>query len=600
MITVGEIQDRSADGLRRNLAIRSVDPDARTVEVAFASEAPVDRWFGVEVLSISAEAMRLDRLRNGGAVLLDHKSDEQVGVVETVQVGADGKARALLRFGRGAKAAEVFKDIEDGIRRHVSVGYVVHGVSVEERTGEADMVRVVDWEPFEISIVAIPADTSVGVGRSANEVKNMNVRTASTGSSDQRQNNTPRAAGAGSDGSRVSDVLQMGEAYGADDLAARILREGGGADEMRRALLEKMNRGGGRPLGERDQIGMTEREVNSFSIVRLVRHLVAPDARTAEDAALELEASRSFAQRTGRDPEGAYLPPDLLLSRGFARRDMNTGTEALGGALVATHLLAESFVDALRNRLAVFSAGATILPGLVGNIRIPRLAGGAAHEWLAESGAATNQQANFDTIAMSPKTIAVSIPITRRLLIQSTPAVESVLRSDIIARMALGIDAAALNGDPSPNAPTGLREVIVDEAADWGTANKPTFAEIVALETAVAAANADTGQQAYIYGAAMGGHLKTTPMEPGAPYFVEGPDGVVNGHSRHKSNQAQAGDVFFGNWQDMIIGMWSGLDLRADTATLAASDGLVLRAFQDCDVGIRHLGSFALGKNATV
>ncbi|QCO56624.1 hypothetical protein EOK75_12405 (plasmid) [Pseudorhodobacter turbinis] len=72
-----------------------------------------------------------------------------------------------------------------------------------------------------------------------------------------------------------------------------------------------------------------------------------------------------------------------------------------------------------------YGAGVTLLPGLVGNIRIPRLAGGAAHEWLPEAGAASDQQANFDTIAMSPKTIVVSIPITRRLLLQSAPAVGS-------------------------------------------------------------------------------------------------------------------------------------------------------------------------------
>jgi hypothetical protein len=96
---------------------------------------------------------------------------------------------------------------------------------------------------------------------------------------------------------------------------------------------------------------------------------------------------------------------------------------------------------------------------------------------------------------------------------------------------------------------------------------------------------------------AMGGHLKTTQMEPSAPYFIEGPDGMVNGHPCNKSNQAEAGDVFFGNWHNMIIGMRASFDLCVDTATLAASDGLVLRALQDVDVGIRHAASFTLGQN---
>lgn len=596
MITAHDIQNRAPEGLFRTLDVRSVDSDARTCEVAFASETAVTRWFGDEILTVSSEAMRLDRLTSGAAVLMDHDWRDQVGVVESVTIGTDGVARAVLRFGRGTKAAEVFQDITDGIRRHVSVGYLVHGVDVKERDGKSDEVRIVDWEPLEISIVAVPADIATGVGRSATSQKDQTMPQGNTQTraGDQNQNPAPSAPDAGSEAFRVTQTLAMGEAYNADALAARILRQGGGPDELRRALLDQ---GGSRPLADAGLIGLTESESRNFSIVRLVRHLAAPDARTTEDAAFEIEASRAFAQRTGRDPDGAYLPPDLLFSRGFAQRDMNTGTESQGGALVATQLLAENFIDALTNRLAIYKAGATLLPGLVGNVKIPRLAGGAAHEWLAEAGAATNVAANFDVISMSPKTVAVSIPVTRRLLIQSTPGVENILRNDIIRSVALGIDAAALNGDASPNAPSGLRAAIEGDAIKWSTDDKPTFKEIVALETAVASANADEGGLAYLYNAAMGGHLKTTTIEDGTPYFIETPEGEANGHRRFKTNQVQGSDVFFGNWADLIIGTWSGLDLRADTATLAASDGLVLRAFQDVDVGIRHAASFALGTN---
>ncbi|MBW7055595.1 phage major capsid protein [Paracoccus bogoriensis] len=72
----------------------------------------------------------------------------------------------------------------------------------------------------------------------------------------------------------------------------------------------------------------------------------------------------------------------------------------------------------------------------------------------------------------------------------------------------------------------------------------------------------------------------------------------MSGYRRIKSSQARPGDAFFGNWTDLLVGMWSGLNLRADTWTLAASDGLVLRAFQDVDIAVRHRESFALGQNA--
>ena len=144
----------------------AVDADARTVDLSFSSEAQVERWYGVEILDHGAQ-VRMDRLRNSAPLLLNHDRDQQIGVVETAQIdGSDKRGRATVRFSRGALGEEIFRDVEDGIRGLVSVGYRIHKVEVEERD-KVEYVRVVDWEPFEISIVSIPADTSVGVGRNA-------------------------------------------------------------------------------------------------------------------------------------------------------------------------------------------------------------------------------------------------------------------------------------------------------------------------------------------------------------------------------------------------------------------------------------------------
>ncbi|MFN3312570.1 MAG: phage major capsid protein [Hyphomonas sp.] len=593
-VTAEEIRRRAGDGLNRAARVGAVDVVARTVQVAFASEAPVARWFGDEVLVISTEAMRTDRLDGGAAVLLNHDWDAQIGVVESVSIDA-GRARAVLRFGNGAAAREVFDDIADGIRRHVSVGYEVHQIEVEKRHGQPDLVRLIDWAPFEISIVAVPADPSVGVGRAAAmKGKNMAERTQpreAQGNSDDGSN-----GGEARERSRVQSLLDMGEQYRVQDLASEAIRNGATVEQLQSRIFARMNENGTRPLGDLHMIGLTEREADNFSIMNLVRHLVAPTEESARAAGFELEASRAFAQRTGREPQGAFVPPDVLLHRNF-NRAMNTGTAGQGAELVATQLLEGNFIDGLRNRLSIMQAGAIMLGGLIGNVAIPRLSGGASHEWLAEGGSVTDSRPSTDVVTMSPKTVATSIPITRRLMLQSTPAVETMVRNDLTARIAIAIDGAALNGDPSPNAPTGLRQLIAASAIDWTTDGQPTFPEIVALETAVATANADTGSLAYIYGAAMAGHLKTTPLQTGAPIFVEQGE-TVNGYRRYKSNQAQAGDVFFGNWSDVLLGMWSGLDIRADVWTLAASDGLVIRAFQDVDVAIRHPESFALGQTA--
>lgn len=152
----------------RSLTIvaREVDEENRTVELAFSSEEPYERWFGMEVLDHGAKSVRLDRLKNGAAVLVNHNTNDHVGVVQSVRIDGDRVGRAVVRFGRGARASEIFQDVVDGIRTLVSVGYIVHEMILEKDSDDAPAVyRVTDWEPLEVSLVAVPADPTVGVGK---------------------------------------------------------------------------------------------------------------------------------------------------------------------------------------------------------------------------------------------------------------------------------------------------------------------------------------------------------------------------------------------------------------------------------------------------
>lgn len=153
-------------------SVREIDSGARTVELAFASEHPVDRLFYVETLSLESSSVRAERLSFGAPLLDNHNPDCQIGVVESWRIDEDRVARAIVRFSKSAKGEEFFQDVIDGIRRSVSVGYLVH--KAQEISGKSKPeVRVTDWEPLEISIVSIPADVSVGVGRSATKEQNM-------------------------------------------------------------------------------------------------------------------------------------------------------------------------------------------------------------------------------------------------------------------------------------------------------------------------------------------------------------------------------------------------------------------------------------------
>ena len=154
----------------RTLNIRSgdIDSDNRTVDLSFSSELPVSRWFGQEILDHNPSSVNLERLNNSAAVLVDHRGD-QVGVVEKASI-KDKRGIATLRFSQNGKGADVFQDIQDGIRKNISFGYQVNELTLEkEIEGQDSVYRSNSWTPFEISVVGVPADHTVGVGRSQEE-----------------------------------------------------------------------------------------------------------------------------------------------------------------------------------------------------------------------------------------------------------------------------------------------------------------------------------------------------------------------------------------------------------------------------------------------
>lgn len=144
---------------------QAVNADERTVQLAFATENPVERWFGLEILDCKPKSVRLGRLRSAGPVLVGHDPDDHVGVVEKASVDKDGICRATVRFSRSARGQEILQDIADGIRTNISVGYLIHDNRLEGEKNGTSIYRITDWEPYEVSIVSMPADVSCGVGR---------------------------------------------------------------------------------------------------------------------------------------------------------------------------------------------------------------------------------------------------------------------------------------------------------------------------------------------------------------------------------------------------------------------------------------------------
>ena len=176
---MSEHQKRSVLGnYCRETTIDHVDTDSRTVELSFSSETPYGRWFGDEILCHDEECINLERFNNGlGAVLFNHDRDAVVGHIEKVWL-EDNRGKALVRFDTDEQSETIFQKVQSGTLQGVSVGYAINRYEVLEDedtkstngrfTGPAYVVT--DWEPLEISIVSVPADPTVGVGRSAEEI----------------------------------------------------------------------------------------------------------------------------------------------------------------------------------------------------------------------------------------------------------------------------------------------------------------------------------------------------------------------------------------------------------------------------------------------
>jgi HK97 family phage major capsid protein/HK97 family phage prohead protease len=587
----GDGEGRSLEGKYQRAELTTFDEvQDRIYEFPFSSEFPVARYFGNEILSHEASAANLSRLNDGAPLLFNHNPDKVIGVVERAYI--DGKRRrgyARVRFSRNAFAQEILSDVKDGVLRNVSFGYSID--KMEER-GSGDFVATA-WSPYEISVVSVPADPGVGIGRSFEADTPAASAAPSPDPIPSMENATPdlavvQAEAAQAERSRISDITALCDKHGMADLGRQMVESGRSIDEARAAVLDKLNIHQEPVTMQAADLGLSEKESRSFSFLRAINYLSNPTDRSArEAAAFEIEASEAAAAKLGRQSRGITIPQDVL------RRDLNVGTATAGGNLVATDLDAGSFIDLLRNASALDQAGATVLTGLTGNVAIPRQSGAATAYWVAESGSPTESQQTVDQVSLTPKTVAAFTDYSRRLMLQSSIDVENMVRNDLARVLALKIDLAGLYGTGSNSEPLGLKLTTGIGTENFAAA-APTFEEVVALESDVATANALLGSPVYLMNAAMRGGLKTTKKDAGSGMFImEGNE--VNGYRGVLSNQVAAGDLWFGNFADLIIGYFSGLDIMVDPYSNSTSGTVRVVAMQDVDIAVRHPESFSRG-----
>lgn len=598
------LQDRAMDPVTEQMMrsepvaltrAQQIDDEDRTLEFPFSSEYPVARYFGNEILAHTREAVDLTRLNDGAPLLFNHDPDKLIGVVERAWVDEDQKrGYARVRMSRNPFAQEVMNDVRDGVLRNVSFGYAINDM---EQRGE-DFI-VTRWSAHELSLVSIPADPTIGVGRSLDAPIAATAASSVPPSTDMEDNTTDLMAvraeaaseAAKAERTRISGITAITEKHGMADLGRQLIESGRSLDEARAAVLDQLG-AKAQPVSESaGDIGLSAKETREFSFQRAINALANPgDRKLQEAAAFERECSEAAAQRAGKVAQGIMVPSEVL------RRDLTVGTASGAGDLVGTDFRPGSFIELLRNRSALAGLGVTSLTGLSGNVAIPRQTAAATAYWVAESGSPTESQQTVDQVNLSPKTVGAFTDYSRRLMLQASIDVEQMIRQDLATVLALEIDRCGLYGLGNTSQPLGIKLTTGINTEDFGAAT-PTYTEVVSMESKIAADNADIGAMAYLMNATMRGNLKTKDKGTDTGAYVFEPGGTVNGYNAVVSNQVESGDIFFAVWSQLIMAMWSGLDLTVDPYTHSTSGTVRVVALQDVDFAVRHPEGFCRGNN---
>ena len=552
-------------------ATRAKD-EARTVPATLSTEFPVDRGDFYEVLDHSPNAVDLSRAPL--PLIESHDTGTlNIGVVDSLRV-VKGKLKGIVKLGRSERAKEVWEDIKAGIVRNLSIGY-----QWIEHRDEGETIRVTRWMPYELSLVAAPADPDTGFYRS-NKLKDKNQSR-----SEQRQFKTVVTG----ERERINSILNIGDKFDQPNLAREYAENGASLEDFNRAMLDTLGKPVQTDIPDMDMNYAQRNGDREYSLVNAIRGMIDPHHDNGFEREIGQEGARSIGKKLKAG--SLFVPYGALMQRAV--------TAAVAGTnLIGTEHKAGNFIDVLRNAMVLDQLGATFLPGLQGDVSIPRKTAGSTAYWITGDGSnLTESTPTFDSITLSPKTVGGLITATHKMLVQSDPGIEQILRQDLADVLAIAIDLAAISGSGTSNQPLGIVNTTgIGNPTTWGSAT-PNYAEVVELESNISTNNADHGNLAYLVEPAMRGSLKTTEKASGTAQYIWEPDNKVNSYLTGVSNQVTSGDMIFGNWSDLLVGMWDGVTLDVDPYTNFASGSIVVRAMADIDIAVRHAQSFALGND---
>jgi HK97 family phage major capsid protein len=613
--------------------LRDEKKQETTYRVSLSSEAPIQDWWqgAPNILVHEKDSVEFDAERgipffeNHDARDLDRMSGRIVNLrIERKRLVGE------LRFSEAnPRAAMVREMIDEGTLTDMSIRAEPIKRERVEENGKTVAVRWTKWRALEASAVGIGADQSVGIGRSSLDDKSANAEgvsmadesTAGAGADKSVERSVEARIEAGRqeqdkdfavrmDQERSESIRKLGQANQiSEDIVQAWIKRGTSFDRIADDILEIQKKRGEKGGQSVSALDLTEREKKQYSLSRAI---LASSTGQWKEAGFELECDEAIRNRLNKPTEAYrfFVPEEIQRRQAqvtldqievaramgvpFLQRELSAGVAASAGVLVGTRVV--GFDEVLRNTSVVMHLGASTLPGLRENVTIPRQTGAATPEWLTtETGGPTETLQTFVQLALSPKTVAATTGVTRKLLQQSSIAVDSLINADLGASVALTADKAALSGTGTSGQPMGI-----DAVTGVGTFNGTTIAytDILAAEADLATGNVTPMRPGLATTPTVANLLRARVKFSGtASPIWEGNlwNGSVNGYTALASNQVASSTAYFGDWSKLVIAEWGTLEIDTNPYGTGWGAGvLAVRAIYSMDVGVRYPVAFTI------
>ena len=631
------------------LELAKIDRAARTIPISFSSEWPAlqkatpgvakmtglsDGQVFVEILDHAPESVDLSIINNRGAFLDEHEESDQLGVIEKAEITPEKRGLALVKIGSDDQAVKRFSQMADNIRPHVSAGYRrTKFLGKEKLPNGRDAYRFA-WKPTEISSVAVPADPTVGVGmgvarayQDLPEIDSVKIVEETKFAPELKKNMAEKIELTEAQRKEISDAgataalnSDRARRKAIHDAAAKVIEKSPTMKDAIRKIADDcdiagetvgdfsgkaLEAFGARKLDQTEaNIGMEDKEIEDFSIVRAIQSCMNSKSGKIEKDCPEFDYNQECEKRYGKRSSSFWIPADVVgngkkRDPEKGRRDMQVNIFGQGGALVPT-LLEPTPIELLRNKMVLAQLGIRIMGGLTVNVSVPRQTAAATAYSLSEIAQAAVSNQVIDQIQLTPKRVASVGIYSKQLLIQSALAIENFMRDDLMTVNAIRLDYLGFNGAGAASEPQGIINTPGVGSVTFGAA--ATFAKLVSFETLVNAANSIGGSRCYVTTPTAKGTLKSAAkLLVGATTVAAvalWEDNEINGYRAEDTNQILNNGMIFGNFNSLIMALFGGLDIVVDPYTLADKAEVKITINNFVDFAIRHPQEFVVSADS--